>query len=166
LQSSALVSFSFPQRILHWLTAALVFFNLLLPDGMNEWHRSMRRNGSATADQIASANVHAYVGIGILLLVFLRLVLRLYQGAPPSPSREPAIFRLAAKVAQVVLYVLLLAMPVTGMASYYLGYDSVGGVHADILKVVVWAVLGAHVLGVLIHQFYWKTDVLRRMTVG
>jgi cytochrome b561 len=133
---------------------------------MNEWHRSMRRNGSATADQIASANVHAYVGIGILLLVFLRLVLRLYQGAPPSPSRELAIFRLAAKVAHVVLYVLLLAMPVTGMASYYLGYDSVGGVHADILKVVVWAVLGAHVLGVLIHQFYWKTDVLRRMTVG
>ncbi|KQV28884.1 cytochrome B [Rhizobium sp. Root1203] len=153
-------------RILHWLTAALVFFNLLLPDGMNEWHRSMRRNGSATADQIASANVHAYVGIGILLLVFLRLGLRLYQGAPLSPSREPAIFRLAAKFAHVVLYALLLAMPATGMASYYLGFDSLGGVHADILKVLLWAVLGAHVLGVLVHQFYWKTDVLRRMTVG
>ncbi|MGO4441410.1 cytochrome b [Rhizobium sp. RAF56] len=166
MQSSEINTFSIPQRILHWLTAALVFFNLLLPDGMNEWHRSMRRTGSATADQIASANVHAYVGIGILLLVFLRLVLRLYQGAPPSTSNEPPIFRLAAKVAHVVLYVLLLAMPVTGMASYYLGHNSAGGVHADILKVALWAVVGAHVMGVLVHQFYWKTDVLRRMTIG
>lgn len=133
---------------------------------MNEWHRSMRRTGSVSAEQIASANIHAYVGIAILLLVALRLVLRFYQGAPPAPSKEPAVFRWAAKVAHVVLYALLLLMPVTGMASYYLGYESIGGFHADILKVVLWAVLGAHVVGVFVHQFYWKTNVLRRMTVG
>jgi cytochrome b561 len=160
------ISFSVPQRVLHWLTAALVFFNLLLPDGMNEWHRSMRRTGSASVDQIASANIHSYVGIAILLLVILRLVLRFYQGTPPAPSKEPAIFQWAAKVAHVVLYLLLLAMPVTGVAAYYLGYESIGGIHADILKVVLWAVLAAHVLGVFVHQFYWKTNVLRRMTVG
>lgn len=165
-QSPAPTSFSLPQRLLHWLTAALVFFNLLLPDGMNEWHRSMRRTGAATADQVAGANIHAYVGIAILVLVLLRLVLRVYQGAPASPSEEPMIFQLAAKAAHIVLYLLLLAMPMTGMAAYYLGYDAVGGLHADILKVVLWAVLGAHVLGVLVHQFYWKTNVLRRMTVG
>jgi cytochrome b561 len=144
----------------------LVFFNLLLPDGMNEWHRSIRRTGSATAEQVGSANIHAYVGIAILVLVAMRLILRVYQGAPAPHSKEPMIFQLAAKAAHVVLYALLLGMPITGMASYYFGYESVGAIHADVLKVVLWAVLGAHVLGVFVHQFYWKTDVLRRMTIG
>jgi cytochrome b561 len=160
------VAFSLPQRVLHWLTAGLVFFNLLLPDGMEEWNRSIERTGSATADQVGSANIHAYFGITILILVVLRLVLRFVQGAPPSSPQEPALFRVLAKIAHVLLYGLLIAMPVTGMAAYYLGYDGVGGVHADILKVALWALITGHVLGALTHQLYWKTNVLRRMTVG
>lgn len=160
------VAFSLPQRALHWLTAALVFFNLLLADGMEEWNRSIKRTGSATADQVGSANIHAYVGIAILILVVLRLVLRFVQGVPPSSPLEPAIFRAVAKIAHVLLYGLLIAMPVTGMATYYLGYDGAGDVHADILKVVLWALIAGHVLGALTHQFYWKTNVLRRMMAG
>lgn len=160
------VAFSLPQRALHWLTAALVFFNLLLPDGMEEWNRSIKRTGSATADQVGSANIHAYVGITILIFVVLRLVLRFVQGVPPSSPLEPALFRSVAKIAHILLYGLLIAMPVTGMAAYYLGYDGAGDVHADILKVVFWVLIAGHVLGALTHQFYWKTNVLRRMTVG
>lgn len=159
-------SFSLPQRVLHWLTAALVFFNLLLPDGMEEWNRSIKRSGSATADQVASANIHAYVGIAILILVALRLVLRLVQGVPASPPQEPAIFRVVAKIANVLLYGLLIAMPVTGIAAYYLGYDGAGDMHADILKVALWLLIAGHLLAAMAHQFYWKTNVLRRMTVG
>lgn len=160
------ISFSPLQRILHWLTAALVLFNLLLPDGMSTWNRSIKRTGSATADQVASANIHAYVGIAILLLVVFRLVLRVKYGVPASPTQEPALFRLAAKAAHALLYVLLIALPLTGMAAYYLGYSGAGDLHADILKVVLWALIAGHVLGALVHQFYWKTNVLRRMTVG
>lgn len=160
------VAFSLPQRVLHWLTAGLVFFNLLLADGMEEWNRSIKRTGSATADQVGSANIHAYVGMTILILVVLRLGFRLVQGVPPSSPLEPAIFRVVAKIAHVLLYGLLIAMPVTGMAAYYLGYDGAGDVHADILKVVLWVLIAGHVLGALTHQFYWKTNVLRRMTVG
>jgi cytochrome b561 len=161
-----LESFSIPQRILHWLTAALVLFNLLLPDGMNEWKRAIRHTGTATADQVAGANIHAYVGIGILLLVIVRLLLRHKSGVPDAPAEEPAIFTFASKLAHAVLYLLLIAMPLTGMAAYYLGYNSAGNIHADVLKVILWAVIGAHVLGALVHQFYWKTNVLRRMTIG
>jgi len=160
------VAFSLLQRVLHWLTAGLVFFNLLLPDGMEEWNRSIKRTGSATADQVGSANIHAYVGIAILILVVLRLAFRFIQGVPPSSPLEPAIFRAVAKIAHVLLYGLLIAMPVTGMAVYYLGYDGAGDVHADILKVALWALIAGHVLGALTHQFYWKTNVLRRMTAG
>lgn len=66
----------------------------------------------------------------------------------------------------VALYVLLIAMPATGATAYYLGYSAAGNIHADFLKVALWALVGAHVLGALVHQFYWKTDALRRMTIG
>jgi cytochrome b561 len=166
LAKTTSTAFSATQRLVHWLTAALVFFNLLLPDGMNTWRRSMRQTGSATAYQVSSANIHAYVGIAILILVVFRLILRASKGVPPSPSEEPAIFRLAAKAGHAAFYILLIAMPLTGIGAYYLGYDGLGNVHADILKVVMWFVIVAHVLSVLAHQFYFKTNILRRMTLG
>ena len=161
-----LLSFSLPQRMLHWLTAGLVFFNLLLPDGMNAWNRSMKQTGAASAEQVASANIHAYAGIAILALVAIRLLLRQIQGVPTAPSEEPQMFKLVAKVSEWTLYLLLIAMPVTGAAAYYLGYEGAGDLHADVLKAVLWAIVGLHVLGALAHQFYWKTNVLRRMTIG
>jgi cytochrome b561 len=133
---------------------------------MEQWHRAMRREGSATPEQVSSANIHAYVGIAILVLVALRLILRFTRGVPDAPAQEPRIFRLAAKVAHFGLYALLIAMPFTGIGAYYFGNGTAGDIHADILKVVLWVLIAGHVAGVLVHQFYWKTNVLRRMTVG
>jgi cytochrome b561 len=166
LKAKHSASFSIPQRILHWLTAALVFFNLIFPNGMNVWKRAIRMTGTATPEQVAGANIHAVVGIAILILVAARIGLRYASGAPSSTTEEPTIFRVAAKLVHVTLYLVLIAMPATGAAAYYLGYSGAGDIHADILKVVLWALVGAHVLGVLVHQFYWKTNVLRRMTIG
>ncbi|MDP9810620.1 cytochrome b561 [Rhizobium tibeticum] len=101
--------------------ALLIVFNLLFPDGMNEWHRAMRRGGIASADQVSAANIHAYVGTAILALAIVRVCLRRVQGGPPVVSEEPAIFRLVAKVVHFGLYAFIFAMPVTGIAAYYPG---------------------------------------------
>lgn len=166
MATTASLSFSLLQRVLHWLTAGLVFFDLLLPGGMNAWNRSMKQTGAVSAEQVASANIHAYAGIAILVLVAVRLLLRQVQGVPVAPAGEPAIFRSVAKISEWTLYLLLLVMPLTGAAAYCLGYEGAGDLHADVLKAVLWAVVWLHVLGALAHQFYWKTNVLRRMTVG
>lgn len=159
-------TYSLPQRLLHLVMALMIFFNLLFPDGMNAWNRTVRHGGIPSADQIASANVHAYVGIGILVLAILRVCLRLIQGAPAEPAAEPKIFRIGAKVAHAALYLLIFLLPLTGMMAYYLGIDFSGELHGGILKAILWALIAAHVAGALAHQFYWKTNVLRRMTVG
>lgn len=158
--------YSLSQRFLHWATVLLVLFNLLLPDGMNAWYRLIRHGGTPLPEQIASANIHAYVGIAILLMTILRLGLRFVQGVPPEAANEPAIFRLAARLAHASLYLLLLALPASGIAVYYLGVEALGALHADVLRLILWIVIVAHVFGALVHQFYWKTDVLRRMTMG
>ena len=160
------ISFSLAQRIAHWSVALLVFFNLLFPDGMNAWHRIVRHGGTPSPEDVASADIHAYVGIAVLVLAVWRLALRLVYGAPEEPTVAPRVFRLLAKFAHVALYGLIFLMPLTGIAAYYFGADAAGSLHADVLKVILWALIAAHVAGALAQQFYWRTDVLRRMTIG
>jgi cytochrome b561 len=160
------LSYSVPQRILHWGMALLILFNLLFTDGIEQWNRLVRRGETVTPDDLASANIHAYVGIAILALAAVRVGVRFVQGAPAAPDVEPAPLRLLAHITHGLLYALLFAMPLAGIGAYYFGNTTAGFVHADVLKILLWLLLGAHVAGALVHQFIWKTNVLARMTRG
>ena len=161
-QSTA--SFSAPQRALHWLMFLLIGFNLLFTGGIEHWNRLVRKGEAVTPDDMASANIHAYVGIAILCLGAVRLALRIVQGAPAAPAEEPAIFRLAAKVAHLAFYLLFFLMPLSGIAAYYLGAEQAGFLHGGPFKMLMWLLIVAHLAAVAVHQFYWKTPVLARMT--
>ncbi|MFF2323443.1 cytochrome b [Agrobacterium sp. NPDC058088] len=160
------VSFSIPQRVIHWAMALLIFFNLLFPDAMAHAYRQMRRGETLTSDQISSANIHAYVGFAVLLLAVLRLCLRFFQGVPPHPAEEPRPFKIAAKVAHFTFYVLFFILPLSGIAAYYFGIATAGELHSGPFKAVMWVLIAGHVAAVLVHQFYWRTNVLKRMTHG
>lgn len=160
------LTYSIAQRLLHWCVVVLIFFNLLFPDGMNRWHHLVRHGQTPTPDDISSANIHAYVGITILLLAAIRLLLRWERGVPPEPAGQPALLNMLAKLVHFLLYALLFLMPITGILAYYLGIASSGSLHADVLKIVLWAVIGLHALGALTQHFYFKSNVLRRMTTG
>lgn len=159
------ISYSVPQRIVHWATALLIFFNLIFTDGIETWHRAAR-TGSATDAQVADANIHAYVGISILVLSVIRLILLAVQGKPAVPADEPQLAKLASAVVHGLLYLLLFLMPISGIAAYYFGVGLAGEMHAEVFKVVLWALLVLHIAAALVHKFYWKTDVLDRMTKG
>lgn len=111
------LSFFLPQRVLHWLTAGLAFFNLLLPDGMNAWNGIIKQTGAVSAEQVVSANIYAYAGIAILALAATRLLLRRVRAVPAAPTAEPRIFRSLAKISEWTLYLILLAMRLTGAAA-------------------------------------------------
>ncbi|MRG67769.1 cytochrome b [Rhizobium pusense] len=163
---STQVSFSIAQRVIHWTMALLIFFNLLFPDAMAYAYRLMRRGETVTPDQISSANIHAYVGFAVLFLAVLRLCLRLIQGVPSHPPEEPRFAQIAAKVAHFTLYALFFILPLSGIAAYYLGVGAAGELHSGPFKVLMWVLIAGHVAAVLVHQFYWRTNLLRRMTHG
>lgn len=160
------VSFTVPQRIIHWAMALLILFNLLFPDGMEHAYRLMRRGEALTPDQLSSANIHAYVGFTVLFLAVVRLCLRLMQGVPPHPPEEPRVAQIAAKVAHLTLYALFFILPLSGIAAYYFGVGAAGDLHSGPFKVLMWVLIAGHVVAVLVHQFYWRTNLLRRMTHG
>lgn len=160
------VSFSIPQRAVHWLMALFIVFNLLFAESMEHVFDAVKDGATPAADDISGANLHAYVGISVLALAVLRLCLRFMQGAPEAPAVEPPGLKLLAKVTHGLLYLLFFAMPLAGIAAYYGGVEAAGFVHGGPMKLLMWILIALHIAGALVHQFYWKTDVLARMTHG
>lgn len=158
-------SYTIPQKAIHWVMALLIFFNLIFSDNIEAWDHAMD-DGNVTPDIVASANIHAYVGIAVLALAVLRLILRLTQGAPAAPAEEPAMFQLVSKLAHGALYLLFFLMPITGMLKYYADIDLAGSLHAGPIKIVLWVLVVGHILAIPVHHFVWKTNIATRMTKG
>lgn len=158
--------YSVPQRALHWITAALILYSLLLPGEIEAVADALRDGKAPTPEEWTSANIHIYVGFAVLGLTLLRIILRVVQGAPETPASEPAPLRLLAAATHGLLYLLLIAMPAAGIAKFYFGVGIAGFIHSGPMKLALWILVGLHVAGALVHKFYWKTDVLERMTSG
>ena len=97
--------------VLHWLIAACVLAQITLglwmigipksPPGMRAWW----------------FNLHKSIGITLGVLILLRLAWRLANRPPALPDAMPRWQRLAARANHALLYVCMIAMPLSG----YLG---------------------------------------------
>ncbi len=91
--------------VLHWLIALLVLANLALGLYVSDLRLS------PTKLQLIA--YHKWIGMTVLLLVLPRLLLRFIRPAPP-PLPGPAWQRKAAAATHGLLYVLMIAVPMTG----------------------------------------------------
>jgi len=162
---------------IHWITAILVLMQIYigfifhdLPRGSEErafvfgWHKTW--------------------GALILILALVRLAVRLMNPPPPYPSDFPKLERFAAVWMHRLFYVLLIALPLTGMAAVSgraeggwvplqmgLKLPAIPGIAAendfgDIHEVLVWVTIVLavlHVSAALYNQFVSKTNVADRM---
>ncbi|MFZ2403608.1 MAG: cytochrome b [Methylobacter sp.] len=84
--------------VLHWLIAVLIIANVvlgLLFDAVSDEHIRM------------AIDTHKSIGITVLGLVLLRILWRVTHHPPPSHTR-------VAKIAHMTLYLLILALPISG----------------------------------------------------
>jgi cytochrome b561 len=91
--------------VLHWAIALLIGFNIIL--GLGSGY-------VPDADVRAVIDLHKSFGITLLFLVLFRVVWRLTHRPPPLPAAYRGWEVVASRIAHLALYVLILAMPVTG----------------------------------------------------
>lgn len=91
--------------VLHWLIAVLIVANVLLA-----WSVDYLPD----ADVRPVIDTHKSIGITVLGLALMRVLWRLSHRPPPLPADYPRWERRAAHLAHALLYVLIVALPVSG----------------------------------------------------
>jgi cytochrome b561/polyisoprenoid-binding protein YceI len=161
--------------LLHWAIALALSFQLALGFSMPKDERGF-----------ALFQLHKSVGITILLLTLARLAWRLTHRPPPAV--EGGFNGFLAKAVHTLLYVFMVAMPLTGWAvvstspiqvpTLFWGAipwphlplagslnETAEGAH-ELLAWIGIALIALHVAGALRHQFLVKDGLLRRMGPG
>ncbi len=166
-------------RILHWTTAILFIF--MIPTGIfasmipeNMWFRTEYNV------------IHKTIGLTIFGLVVARLIWNRMSKRPElEASLKPKERKLAHRV-HILLYVIMVAIPVTGYVmtslhaypSYFFtlkippflpesdSYIIWGLFHKYLLQYLVYIVLGAHIIGALKHHFIDKHKTAIKRMVG
>lgn len=154
-------------RIFHWVGVALIVAAVVIINQGEEF-----------------ISLHKSVGFSFLIWTVLRLINR-FVSAAPSPVAMSKLQHGLSVAVHGLLYVAMLAMPLTGLlASMAFGYgvnvfgvlpiagfatpnDELGSMMMNLHKNLIWpallALVAAHILAALYHQFVMKDKLLSRM---
>ena len=127
---------------------------------------------------------HFMLGLGVLVLVWLRLAIHATAGLVPPVQPEPPRWQaLAAKLMHVALYVFMVAMPVLGwlilsaeakpIPFFGLALPALTGenkqlaktiqeIHETVGEVGYW-LIGLHAAAALFHHYFLRDNTLRRI---
>ena len=163
---------------LHWLIAGLILAQI----GIGCSFELMER-GPGRAELFLW---HKAVGVTILLLALVRLGWRLSHRPPPFPPELPAWQRVLATLNHWLFYILMIALPLTGLIAVSDGArsgwvrlqfglhvpavpgiskevgDASGEVHA-LLVFTTLALLALHVAAAIRHQYFDRGRMAGRM---
>ena len=162
----------------HWVVAALVIFSI----SYGWWMTHL----AARAGRLSLYQFHSSIGYDLLFLLLLRLCWRAIDAVPAMPQNTRRWEHTAAHVSHVLLYVLTLAVCITGwlmlgafsrpIAATLFGlfpvplittpdgplHDLLEEVHR-MLSYALLALIVVHVAAALRHHFIKRNDILRRM---
>lgn len=172
-------SYGWVAIVLHWTIALLFSGQLALGLVM-----SRLDDQRAAFDLI---QLHKSFGFLLLGLVLVRLGWRAANPRPALPASTGRIEAAAARMAHWLLYLLMLAMPLTGWALVSVSILDIPSMPFDLFimpnlplemsddaemlwggthEILAWTAIGliaVHVLAALRHHLWLKDDVLRRM---
>jgi cytochrome b561 len=162
-------------RVLHWLTAALVFSALFIGFVMV----------NSVSRYAGLVMLHKTLGVTILVVVLVRVVNRLTHRAPPLPSTIGALERKVVILSEVSLYALLLIQPLLGWAMVSAAGGPVvvfGSLRLpriapfdaqlfwllrqahSVIAYALMAAIAAHISAVLLHTLTLRDRLIERMT--
>ncbi|WP_295390124.1 cytochrome b [uncultured Thiodictyon sp.] len=169
-------SYTATAKTLHWLIAIMILGMLGLGFYMH--------NLPLSPEKLQLYSWHKWTGVSIFLLVIIRLAWRVTHEPPPLPASVPRLQQWLAHGVHLGLYVLMLAIPLSGwLMSSAKGFQTVWfgvlplpdlvakdkalgdlllTVHLSLNLLLVTLLLG-HVGAALKHHFIDKDTILTRM---
>ena len=185
--------------VLHWLIAIFIALMFVLGWYMAELPKEAPKQMAydlfdlgiytwQVAEEVSPRtfyfNLHKSLGLTVLALIVLRILWRITHTPPAALSSYKAIEKKVATATHHSLYLLMLAVPVTGLtmainSKYgvkWFGIDVIAGLDNKPLRdffecthefvgIVLLVFIGIHLLGALKHKFIDKDDTMSRMSL-
>lgn len=163
-------------RLLHWSIVVLIIAQYLLAEWADELPDGI--------EKLKVLSNHKAFGMLVLMLALVRIAWRLVNKGRPVPVAMPPWQRKAAAAGHGLLYLLVLAQPVSGWAMSsaanspvtffgWFQFPALLGANHDLhetledlheaLFYVLVTVAAVHAAAALYHHFVQKDDTLRRM---
>jgi superoxide oxidase len=160
--------------VLHWLMALMIFGLYAVGLSVDSFAKPVRP---------MIVNMHAIGGLTLPVLLVLRVAARRATATPDYPGSMGPLFRLVAAAGHGLLYLLMLAVPLLGVATFLragrtldLGLFQIpspfaenrdlahqlGEIHELFAHLLIATVVG-HALIALYHQFVLGDGVMERM---
>lgn len=183
--------------ILHWLIAIFIALMFVLGWYMAELPKEAPKQMAydlfdlgvytwQAAEEISPRtfyfNLHKSLGLTVLALIILRILWRITHTPPAALSSYKAIEKKVATATHHSLYLLMLAVPLTGLtmainSKYgvkWFGIDLIAGLDNkpvrdffecthEFVGIVLLVLIGIHLLGALKHKFIDKDETMNRM---
>jgi cytochrome b561 len=162
--------------LFHWLTALGIF--ICFPIGLYMADLKL----SPTKLQLIS--YHKWLGVTIFGILVLRILWRAFKKPPALPAETPKWQNQIAHLTHLALYVLMIAIPLTGwlmssakgFTTVYLGIwplpdfigkdkelgDLINEAH-KLLNYVLLILVTLHIVAVIKHQFFDRDHLMSRM---
>ena len=185
--------------VLHWLIAIFIALMFVLGWYMAELPKEAPKQMAydlfdlgiytwQVAEEVSPRtfyfNLHKSLGLTVLALIVFRILWRITHTPPAALSSYKAIEKKVATATHHSLYLLMLAVPVTGLtmainSKYgvkWFGIDVIAGLDNkpmrdffecthEFVGIVLLVLIGIHLLGALKHKFIDKDDTMSRMSL-
>ncbi|MDG2356573.1 MAG: cytochrome b/b6 domain-containing protein [Paracoccaceae bacterium] len=162
MHSSQEKNYHFGQIILHWLIAVLVFYQYVSSNGFSDDKLNKCKNSELASVECDFFASHYQVGLFIFGLMILRVGMRLYFGAPMLSNKVPSIIKVLGKISHLALYLLVIAMPITGLLGWYVDSGTVLPIHKGLSNVLLSLIL-IHICAVGFHEGVLGSSLIQRM---
>lgn len=170
--------YAISMRRLHWLMAIMIGLAYLAIEQRGLFERG-------TPERIAMMQTHFWLGIGIFILVWVRISQRLKFRVPNITPALPTWQTGLSHVFHFLLYAFFIVMPILGIMTawtdgktLFIPFTDIAlpalmvenealaheleDLHGLIGDIFYW-VIGIHILAALYHHFIRKDDTLKRM---
>lgn len=172
-------SYGIVSKFFHWVVGitmiGLLAVGLIMKDMPN------------SPDKFELYGLHKSTGILIIAFIAMRLIWKFMNLTPELPQTMSPLQKIGSNAAHVFLYISMVVMPLSGwgMSSaggYKISFfglftvppivpksKMLGGIFHEtheLLSKALIAVLIIHILAALLHHFWYKDGILKRMTWG
>jgi len=137
------------QRRLHWLVLLLIAGQFALQNPMVKAMASVEQGDSLGFGQFLVTTFHTWSGIAIAALMLWRWQLR-KQYVPPAAGKLSKNQAKFVRLHHLGLYVVVVAMALSGALHYYLGVEAAARWH-EWGKWLLMIMIGVHIAGALSH---------------